>query len=161
MKFNRIVGLTLMMISLLSGCQSKQQSEPKQSQQQAAVASEPQQFYQKKVKAYWLQYQHQQFFVSAQQPTTSLATKHQLKAYLAIERQETLSHDAAQKLAQNGFIFKATQPIKSVGQYGYGWITVAVNQNYTTGALQTTADIDHPLYNQYKIVNIHAIKTGL
>ncbi|SON67486.1 conserved exported protein of unknown function [Latilactobacillus sakei] len=153
-----LLPITLAIVLLmLTACQQTpaKTTSSRHNSQSESISRQNQQTYTKKtVQTYWLYYRHKTFFVIAHQPNEQLNTKDKLKTFLSQTTTQTLAHDSYQKLDEDGFIFIADNQFKPHQDFGYGIVTLGIPRDFTLQAIITTANLNDPSYNRYKIYQI-------
>ncbi|WGI18211.1 hypothetical protein [Latilactobacillus sakei] len=153
-----LLPITLSIVLLmLTACQQTpaKTTSSRHNSQAESISRQNQQTYTKKtVQTYWLYYRHKTFFVIAHQPNEQLNTKDKLKTFLSQTTTQTLAHSAYQKLDEDGFIFIGDNHFKPHKHLGYGAVTVGIPRDYTLYDIVTTANLNEPSYNRYKIYQI-------
>ena len=142
---------------MLTACQQTpaKTTSSRHNSQSESISRQNQQTYTKKtVQPYWLYYRHKTFFVIAHQPNEQLNTKDKLKTFLSQTTTQTLAHDSYQKLDEDGFILIADNQFKPHQDFGYGIVTLGIPRDFTLQAIVTTANLNDPSYNRYKIYQI-------
>ncbi len=153
-----LLPITLVIVLLmLTACQQTpaKTTSSRHNSQSESISRQNQQTYTKKtVQPYWLYYRHKTFFVIAHQPNEQLNTKDKLKTFLSQTTTQTLAHDSYQKLDEDGFILIADNQFKPHQDFGYGIVTLGIPRDFTLQAIVTTANLNDPSYNRYKIYQI-------